>query len=135
MTQKIFVNFPVKDLKKSMAFFTQVGYEFNRQFTDETAACMVVSDDIYAMLLTEPKFQGFIPGAICDTTTASEVLICLSAESRQAVDERVERALAAGGTAFNQPVDYGFMYSRTFQDLDGHLWTILYMDPSVVQRQ
>lgn len=130
MTTKIFVNLPVKDLKRSMEFFTELGYQFNAQFTDETAACMIVSEDIYIMLLTHPKFKEFTPKAICDATKSTEVLVCLSCESREKVDNLVRKAVAAGGTTYAEPKDYGFMYQQGFQDLDGHIWELIYMEPS-----
>lgn len=132
-SQKIFVNLPVKDLNKSMEFFGKLGYEFNRQFTDETAACMVVSQEIYVMLLTHAKFRTFIPNEICDAKKRTEVAVCLSCENRPAVDEIADKALAAGGTNYSDPQDYGFMYFRAFQDLDGHIWEYIYMDPSFVK--
>src|SRR5215813_11985784 len=110
VARKIFVNLPVKDLKKSMAFFGKLGFTFNTQFTDETAACMVVSEDIYAMLLTREKFKSFTPKQICDATKSTEVLVCLSAGSREEVNELVRTAVAAGGTTYNEPQDHGFMY-------------------------
>ena len=134
MATKIFVNLPVRDLKKSMEFFARLGYSFNLQFTDETAACMVISEDIYTMLLTHAKFQEFTPKAICDATTSTEVLVCLSCESRQQVDEIVGKAVAAGGTTYKLPIDYGFMYSHAFQDLDGHIWEWVWIDPTTVQK-
>jgi predicted lactoylglutathione lyase len=134
MATKIFVNLPVKDLKKSMEFFSRLGYSFNRQFTDETAACMVISEDIYAMLLTHAKFQEFTPKAICDATKSSEVLVCLSCDSRAQVDEIVSKAVAGGGTTYKAPMDHGFMYGHAFQDLDGHIWEYIWMDPSAVQK-
>lgn len=134
MATKIFVNLPVNDLQKSIGFFTKLGYTFNPQFTDETATCMIISEDIYAMLLTHAKFQGFTPKAICDATKSSEVLICLSCESRAHVDELVGKAVAAGGTTYAEPKDYGFMYQHGYQDLDGHLWELIWMDPSAVQQ-
>jgi len=121
MAVKIFVNLPVNDLKRSMAFFTSLGYSFNAQFTDETAACMVISDDIFVMLLTRPKFKSFTPKEICDATKSTEVLVCLSCGSRQEVDELVRKAVAAGGKMHQEPQDYGFMYGHGFQDLDGHI--------------
>ena len=133
MSTKIFVNLPVKDLQRSMDFFKNLGYSFNPQFTDDTAACMVINEHIYAMLLTEPKFKMFTPKAICDATTTSEVLICLSCESRQQVDEQVNAALAAGGSKLREPQDHGFMYERSFQDPDGHIWELMWMDPAAVQ--
>lgn len=130
MTTKIFVNLPVQNLDKSIAFFTQLGFSFNAQFTDETATCMVVSDDIFVMLLTKEKFKTFTPNEICDATKSTEVLVCLSSESRADVDEMVRKAIAAGGTTYNEPQDHGFMYAHGFQDLDGHIWEIMYMEPS-----
>ena len=134
MATKIFVNLPVKDLSKSMEFFTKLDFTFNPQFTDETAACMIVTDDIFVMLLTEEKFKSFTPKAICDATKSTEVLVCLSLESRGKVDEMVRTAVAAGGTTYNDPQDYGFMYGHGFQDLDGHIWEVIYMDPSAIRQ-
>lgn len=133
MARKIFVNLPVKDLPKSMAFFTALGFTFNQQFTDETAACMVISEEIYTMLLTEKKFKDFIPNTICDAKQSTEVLICLTSESRAELDETVRKAVAAGGTVFRKPQDHGFMYQHSFQDLDGHIWELFYMEPGVVK--
>jgi predicted lactoylglutathione lyase len=131
---KIFVNLPVKKLDRSIDFFTKLGFTFNPQFTDETATCMIVSEDIFVMLLTYEKFKTFTPKAICDATKSTEVLVCLSTESRKEVDEMVERAIAAGGTTYNEPQDHGFMYSHGFQDLDGHIWELVYMEPSAVNQ-
>lgn len=128
MTTQIFVNLPVSNLPASMTFFGQLGFTFNQQFTDDSAACMVVSDAIYVMLLTHDKFQMFTPNPISDANTATEVLICLSQPSRAAVDELVRKAIAAGGNTYQQPQDYGFMYGHGFQDLDGHIWELMYMD-------
>ncbi|MFA6032052.1 MAG: VOC family protein [Myxococcota bacterium] len=135
MPQMIFVNLPVKDLDKSMAFFKALGFSFNPQFTDETAACMVISDTIFAMLLTHAKFKDFTPKAIADATQTSEVLIALSRENREAVDTIVSDAVAAGGSTYNKPQDHGFMYGHGFQDLDGHIWEVMWMDPAAVQQQ
>lgn len=135
MATKIFVNLPVKDLNASVAFFTQLGYQFNQQFTDEKAACMVISADIYAMLLVEPFFQSFAPRPITDTAKSNEVILCLSADSRAAVDTLVDKALAAGGRSYPEQPNPEFMYARNFQDPDGHLWEIMYMDPSYVQSE
>ncbi len=132
MSTKIFVNLPVKDLKRSVEFFTQLGFKFNAQFTDETATCMIVSDDIYVMLLTHDKFKTFTPNPICDALKSTEVLVCLSAESRAAVDDMIRKAIAAGGTTYNEPQDHGFMYAHGFQDLEGHIWEIMFMNPSAV---
>ena len=135
MARKIFVNLPVKDLDKSKAFFARLGFSFNAQFTDETAACMVISDDIYAMLLTHPKFKEFIPAGVSDATKATEVLVCLSCEGRGEVDDLVRKAVAGGGKTFRDPQDYGFMYGQSFQDLDGHIWELMWMDPAAVKPQ
>ena len=132
MATKIFVNLPVKNLNGSVAFFTKLGFKFNPKFTDETATCMIVSEDIYVMLLTEAKFQTFTPKKICDATQSTEVLICLSCDSRENVDDLVRKARAAGGTTYSQPRDYGFMYQNGFQDLDGHIWELIYMEPSAI---
>ncbi|MFI8398835.1 VOC family protein [Streptomyces sp. NPDC085463] len=130
--QMIFVNLPVKDLDASKAFFEKLGYSFNPQFSDDTAACLVISDTIFAMLLTEKKFGEFTaPGKeISDATKATEVLITLSAESREKADALADAALAAGGTPAKEPMDMGFMYGRSFTDLDGHHWEVFWIDPS-----
>lgn len=134
MTKKIFVNLAVKDLNQSVNFFKKLGFNFNAQFTDETATSMIVSEDIFVMLLTHDKFKTFTPKAICDSTKNTEVLLCLSCESREAVDDMVSKAVAAGGTTYNEPQDHGFMYAHGFQDLDGHIWEIMYMEPSAVNQ-
>ena len=134
MAAKIFVNLPVKNLNKSVEFFTKLDFKFNPQFTDETATCMIVSEDIYVMLLTEAKFKTFTPKAICDATKSTEVLVALSSESRGEVDEMVRKAVAAGGTTYNKSNDYGFMYQHGFQDLDGHIWELIYMQPSAINQ-
>ena len=128
MATKIFVNLPVKNLHSSVEFFTQLGFSFNRQFTDETATCMIVTDDIFVMLLTETKFKTFTPKEICDAKKYTEVLVCLALESRAKVDEMVQKAVAAGGTTYNEPQDHGFMYAHGFQDPDGHIWELIFMD-------
>lgn len=132
MAKQIFVNLPVKSLKKSIDFFTQLGFTFNPQFTDETATCMIVGDNIFVMLLTEEKFKTFTPKQICDATKSTEVLVCISSESREKVDEMVRKAVAAGGTTYREPRDHGFMYEHGFQDLDGHIWEIVFMDPAAI---
>ena len=131
MATKIFVNLPVKNLDQSIKFFTQLGYTFNPQFTDETATCMIISEDIFVMLLTEDKFKLFTPKAICDATKNTEVLVALSCSSRAEVDEQVRVAVAAGGIIYSEPQDHGFMYSHGFQDLDGHIWELIFMEPNV----
>ena len=132
MNTQIFVNLPVKDLKQSIAFFTKLGFQFNPLFTDETATYMIVAENIFVMLLTHEKFQTFIPNAICDATKSTEVLTCLSMESRVTVDEMVCQAVEAGGTTYNEPQDHGFMYGHGFQDLDGYIWELVYMEPSAI---
>ena len=127
MATQIFVNLPVKNLDQSVAFLTRLGYKFNPQFTDENATCMIVSDDIYVMLLVERYFKTFTPKPIADATKTTEVLLCLSCESRAQVDEMVARAVAAGGTTPNKPQDHGFMYQHGYQDLDGHMWELVHM--------
>ncbi|HEY6503545.1 MAG TPA: VOC family protein [Chitinophagaceae bacterium] len=131
MTTKIFVNLPVKDLKKSIAFFTHLGFSFNPQFTDDKAACLVINDgSIYAMLLTEPMFKTFTKKEIADASKTTEVLIAIDAESRKKVDELVKKAIEAGGSTYSDPQDHGWMYQHSFADPDGHQWELLYMDES-----
>jgi uncharacterized protein len=134
MSTQIFVNLPVKDLNKSVEFFTKLGYQFNPKFTDENATCMIVAENIFVMLLVEEFFKTFAPKQICDTTKSVEVLVALSFESRSAVDEMVRKAIAAGGTTYKEPNDMGFMYQHGFQDLDGHIWEIFFMEPSAVNQ-
>jgi|SRR5690625_1010030 len=131
--KQIFVNLPVKDLNKTIDFFTEVGFEFNEQFTDENATCMVVNENIFIMLLVEKFFQTFTKKKISNATNSTEVIISLSAESREKVDEIVNRALEAGGTTPTKSIDHGFMYQWGFEDIDGHLWEFSYMDESVVK--
>ena len=134
MSTKIFVNLPVKDLGRSMDFFTNLGYSFNKQFTDENAACLVISDDIYAMLLVEPFFKTFTKKDISDATKTTEAIIALGLDSRTQVDDLADKALAAGGSASNDTNDQGFMYTRSFSDPDGHLWELFYMDPASINQ-
>jgi uncharacterized protein len=129
MGRKIFVNLPIKDMKRSQGFFRELGFTFNPQFTNEQGACMVIADDIYAMLLVEPFFQTFTRKPISDAKKSTEVLVCLSCDSRAEVDMLVQKALTAGGTAPNPPQDHGFMYGHGFEDLDGHVWELVWMDP------
>lgn len=128
-SRKIFVNLPVSDLPKSVEFFTYLGFEFNAQFTDENATAMVVGENAFVMLLVKPFFKTFTGKQIADATTHTEAIIALSAGSRQQVDDMADKALAAGGKPSNDPMDVGSMYGRSFQDLDGHLWEVMYMDP------
>jgi predicted lactoylglutathione lyase len=117
-----------------MDFFTNLGYSFNKQFTDENAACLVISDDIYAMLLVEPFFKTFTKKDISDATKTTEAIIALGLDSRAQVDDLADKALAAGGSASNDTNDQGFMYTRSFSDLDGHLWELFYMDPASINQ-
>jgi predicted lactoylglutathione lyase len=134
MARSLFLNLPVKDLAASVDFFTQLGFEFNPQFTDENATCMVISDTAFVMLLVEPFFQTFTDKAIADATTVIEAITAISAESRDEVDELVGKAIEAGGlTTGRDAQDHGFMYQREFYDLDGHKWEVLWMDPNFVQ--
>jgi predicted lactoylglutathione lyase len=133
-SHKLFVNLAVKDLGKTVDFFTQLGFEFNPQFTDENATCMIVNEDAFVMLLVEDFFKSFIKKEIADTATHTEALMSLSADSRQQVDELVDKALAIGGRPGSDTMDQGFMYSRSFQDLDGHNWDFVWMDPSAMEQ-
>ena len=133
MATQIFVNLPVKDLKRSVEFFTKLGYTFNAQFTDEKATCMIVGENIFVMLLVEPFFKSFIKKDIADATKSAEVIIALSADNKESIDALVNKAIAAGATTPVTKQDQGFMYSWGFQDLDGHLWELVYMDPSTIQ--
>jgi predicted lactoylglutathione lyase len=133
MATKVFVNLPVKDVKNSMRFYESLGYRHNPQFTDETAACIVISDTIYVMLLTYDKFKQFTPRDIADWTRVCEVLLSLSCESRSAVEDLVAKAIAAGGSQAHDPEDYGFMYQSGFYDPDGHGWGLLWMAPAAVE--
>jgi hypothetical protein len=128
MSTKIFINLPVKNLNASKAFYEALGYSINPQFTNEDAACVVISEDIYVMILTHPFFQGFTKKEIADATKTCQVLNCLSSESREAVDEIVRKAEAAGGRTYAAPQDHGWMYQHGFEDLDGHIWEVAYMD-------
>ena len=132
MNTKIFVNLPVLDLEKSKLFYQKIGFSINPQFTDQTAACVVISDDIYAMILTHAKFKEFTPKAIADAHKTSEVLTALSMESKDKVDATMDAALAAGGSEARSAQDLGFMYSRAFNDPDGHIWELFWMDMSAV---
>jgi len=135
-TTKIFVNLPVRDLKKTMDFFSKLGFEFNPIFTDENAACMVISEDIYAMLLVEKFFKNFIPDKeICNAKSSAEALLALSTKSREEVDELIRKAVAAGGSEYRQAQDYGWMYGRAFQDIDGHIWEIFCMDMNAIPEE
>ena len=131
MTTQIYVNLPVKDLQKSIAFFTQLGFTFNPQFTNENATCMIIGENIFAMLLVEKFFKTFTTKTICDTTKSIEVLVCISRESRADVDNMVKNAVAAGGTIPRPAQDHGFMYAHAFEDMDGHIWELVYTAPTI----
>jgi uncharacterized protein len=126
----IFVNLPVKDLNASKGFFGELGFEFNPQFSDDTAACLVVDENVYVMLLVEERFRDFINDEIADAQKTTEVLTALSADSREEVDETVAKAIAAGGKPWKPPIDEGPMYGGSFQDLDGHVWELMHMEQS-----
>jgi predicted lactoylglutathione lyase len=127
MSRQIFINLPVADLPKSMAFYKALGFSHNPQFSDDTAACIIISETIYVMLLTHDKFRGFTPKAISDATKSTEVLLCLSCESREEVEDFVAKAVAAGGSIYDEPKDHGFMYQHSFADPDGHQWELVHM--------
>ncbi len=127
MPRQLFVNLPVKDLDRSVKFFTALGFAFNPQFTDENATCMIIGSDCYAMLLVEKFFATFTDKPIADATRSVEVINAIGLDSREDVDAMADKALAAGGSAFADPKDYGFMYQRSFQDPDGHLWELFHM--------
>mgnify|MGYP001347540710 CR=1 FL=1 len=135
MFRQIFVNLPIKDMARSQAFFKSLGLNFNPQFTNEQGACLEVGENIFAMLLVEPFFQGFTKLPISDAKKATEVLIALSVDSRAQVDEVVAKAVAAGATTPNAPMDHGFMYQHGFADLDGHQWEVFWMDMSAAPAQ
>lgn len=130
MATQIFMNLPVKDLDRSVQFFTALGFAFNADYTDENATCMVINDDAYVMLLVEKFFKTFTSKEIVDATSATEAIMAFSVDSRDAVDRMVAKALDAGGTESQAVQDYGFMYSHSFQDPDGHLWEVMWMDPA-----
>ena len=135
MATKIFVNLPVKNLQKTNDFFTRLGFSFNAQFSDDKATCMIINEDAYAMLLTEEFFRGFTSKPLADAHQSTEVLVALSAESRAGVDDMVNKALAAGGSEAREPKDHDFMYIRCFNDPDGHMWEVFWMDPAAVNPQ
>jgi predicted lactoylglutathione lyase len=128
--KQIYVNLPVKDLQRSIDFFTSLGFEFNQEMTDDNATCMIVGDNIFVMLLAEPFFKTFTKKELTDATRNTEVIMAISADSREEVDEMVQKALEAGGTASNDKMDNEYMYGWSFQDVDGHLWEVMYMEQS-----
>ncbi|MFE6846306.1 VOC family protein [Streptomyces sp. NPDC057686] len=133
MPTMIFVNLPVKDIDAAKAFWGKLGYSFNPRFSDENTGCLVISDTIFAMLMTEARFKDFATKEVADATKSTEVMLALSADSREKVDEVVDAALAAGGTEPRPAQDLGFMYGRVFEDLEGHVWEYVWMDPAAVQ--
>jgi len=133
-SRRIFVNLPVRALKRSVEFFTKLGFSFDPRFTDEHATCMIISEEAFVMLLVEGRFKDFTKKRICDTTTHTEGLFALTAGSRGEVDAMVKAAIAAGGTYAVDPIDHGFMYGWSFYDLDGHHWEVFHMDPQAVPR-
>ncbi|RKS14673.1 VOC family protein [Flavobacterium sp. 120] len=134
MASKIFINLAVKDLKKSIDFFTTLGFSFNPQFTDEQATCMILGEHIFAMLVTEQRFKDFTKKEICNANKNTEVLLAMDAESKEKVDEMVKKAVDAGGSIYMEPQDHGWMYGHSFADLDGHQWEIFYMDESAIPK-
>ena len=132
MVKEIYINLPVKDLKKSISFFTKLGFKFNQKFTDENATCMIIGENIFAMLLIEKFFKTFIKKEISDSKKSTEVLLALSLDSREEVDEFLSKVLKAGGKETREAQDHGFMYARAFEDLDGHIWEAFYMDESAM---
>jgi uncharacterized protein len=128
MTTKIFLNLPVKDLNKAIEFFTKLEFGFDPQFTDENATCMIVGEDTFVMLLVEKFFKTFTKKGICDTAKHTEMIVALSADSREKVDQMIDKVVEAGGREYREPQDHGWMYERSFEDIDGHIWEIVYMD-------
>ena len=133
MTTKIFVNLPAKDLNKTIDFFTKLGFKFNPQFTDENATCMIVGEDIFVMLLVEKFFKTFTKKEICDSSKNTEVIVALSVEGREKVDQMINKVIEAGGREYREPQDHGWMYGRSFEDINGHIWEIIYMDESALK--
>lgn len=130
MVKQIFINLPVKDLDKTIDFFTKLGFKFNPQFTDENATCMIIGENIFAMLLVEKFFKSFTPKEICDAKNSTEVLLALAVGSRGEVDEMVSNAIEAGGNEPRASQDHGWMYGRSFEDINGHIWEVFHMDES-----
>ena len=130
MPRNLYVNLPVKDLKKTVEFFSSLGFSFNATFTDDNAACMVINDSTSVMLLVESYFATFTRKPVADATAATETLLALSVDSRDEVEAFVEKAVSLGGKEYADPRDYGFMCQRSFADLDGHQWEVFFMDES-----
>ncbi len=133
-TRKLFVNLAVEDLDRAVEFFTKLGFSFDPRFTDDTGTCMVVSDEAFVMLLTRERFKDFTKKELADPTAQTEAIVALSAASREQVDELADRALELGGAPANDPLDMDFMYGRSFHDLDGHLWEVMWMSPEAVEQ-
>lgn len=134
-SRKLFVNLAVEDLDRSVEFFTDLGFSFNPQFTDETATCMLVGEDAYVMLLVKPRFGDFATREVVDPSKQTEAILALTADSREEVDRFADRALASGGSKANEPIEMDFMYTRSFNDPDGHHWEIFWMDPAALEQQ
>jgi uncharacterized protein len=134
MTTKIFVNLPVKDLNRSVDYFTKLGFNFNPQFTDENATCMIIGEDIFVMLLVEKFFKSFTKKEICDTSKNTEAILALSVESKEKVDQMMGKALEAGGSEPREKQDHGWMYGRSFEDVDGHLWEVFFMEETAIKK-
>lgn len=135
MINEIFVNLPVKDLDRSIDFFTKLGFKFNPQFTDENATCMIIGENMFAMLLVEKYFKTFTKKEISETAKNTEVIVALSTESRESVDQILNKVVEAGGKEHKEPQDLGFMYLRSFEDINGHLWEIFHMDESAMKKE
>ncbi|WP_031506164.1 VOC family protein [Streptomyces megasporus] len=135
MSKNLFVNLPVKNLKRSTDFFTSLGFSFDPRFTDDNAGCLVIDEGVYAMLLTEPFFASFTNKKVADASVGTEAILALSLDSREEVDRMADKALASGGSPANEPADQGFMYTRSFQDPDGHLWEVFHMDMAAAPEQ
>ena len=133
MAAQIFVNLPVKDLNKTIEFFAKLGFKFNPQFTNQNATCMIIGENVFAMLLVEKFFKTFIKKEICDAKKSTEVLLTITAESRKKVDEMISNAVKAGGKEPREPQDHGWMYGRAFEDINGHIWEVFWMNPSKIQ--
>jgi predicted lactoylglutathione lyase len=134
MKTKIFVNLPIKDLSKSVTFFTKLGFNFNPQFTDENATCMIVGEDIFVMLLVEKFFKSFTKKEVCDTSKYTEAIVALSVDSREKVDQMISKAIESGGREPRDKQDHGWMYGRSFEDIDGHLWEAFFMEESAIRK-
>ena len=132
MVKQIFVNLASKNLMHTKAFFSKLGFSFDPQFTDDNAACMIIGENIFAMLLAEPMFKTFTPKELCNAKKSTEVLVALALESREQVDAIIRQVVAAGGRTYKEAQDHGFMYAHGFEDLDGHIWEPFYMEPSAI---